>query len=411
MALSIKVGYIRNRYPEIRNIIKKVEDSVEYLHIGKWRNYLHVGLRLIDRISSRYLHLGQVKGFSYDAIYQPVIQPKVDIIHTFNAVCDTSIPWVCTFETSVPRTNQVCCRDWEYRKMKADKLTARGYSLLASDSCCALIALSEANKKIQMLMMEAFDIKERELIEKKIIVLPPPQPLLISQSEFESKFADLTNGIEIVFVAGLFFRKGGAQIIDVLQEYVNQGVKLHLTVVSSMALDDLSKATPSDLNRYEQLIEKSDWITHYRSLPNQEVLQLCKKAHVGLLPSMADTYGYSVLEMQACGCPVITTDIRALAEINNDDCGFVIKVPKQPSTEAKYDTAEDHQILKKKIENGLRHAFSSVFESPDILKGKAQKAMERIVREHSPEMFAQRLDAIYKNAIEKKVMVQCDGRS
>ena len=403
--MSIKVGYIRNRYPEVRNIINKVADNVEYLHIGKWRNYLHYGLRLIDRISSRYLHRGQVMGFSYDAIYRPIIRPKVDVIHTFNAVCDTTVPWVCTFETSVPRTNQVCCRDWEYHKMKADNVTARGYKLLASDNCRALIALSEANKRIQLLMMDAFDIQEKAEIEKKIVVLPPPQPLLISQSEFESKFSDITNGIEIIFVAGLFFRKGGAQIIDVLQEYINRGVKLHLTVVSSMALDDLSKATPSDLVHYERLIEKADWITHYRSLPNKEVLQLCKKAHVGLLPSMADTYGYSVLEMQSCGCPVITTDIRALAEVNNDDCGFVIKVPKQPSTEAKYDTDEDHQILKKKIEDGLRHAFSIVFESPDILKGKAQNAMERIIREHSPEVFAQRLGAIYKNAI------QCDGRS
>lgn len=397
--MSIKVGYIRNRYPEIRNIINKVVDDAEYLHIGKWRNYLHYGLRLIDRISSRYLHQGQVKGFSYDAIYRPVIRPKVDIIHTFNAVCDTSVPWVCTFETSVPRTNQVCCRDWEYRKMKADKVTSRGYSLLASDSCCALIALSEANKRIQLLMMEAFDIKEKDLIEKKIIVLPPPQPLLISPNEFERKFARIANRIEILFVAGLFFRKGGAQIINVLQEFVNRGVNLHLTVVSSMALDDLSEATPTDASDYEKLMENADWITHHRSLPNIDVLQLCKKAHVGLLPSMADTYGYSVLEMQSCGCAVITTDIRALAEMNNDDCGFIIEVPKQKSTEAKYDTVEDRQILKKKIEDGLRETFSIIFESPEILIGKAQKAMEKIGREHSPEIFAQRLDAIYKRAV------------
>ena len=35
MILSIKVGYIRNRYPETRNIINKVDNTVEYVHIGK----------------------------------------------------------------------------------------------------------------------------------------------------------------------------------------------------------------------------------------------------------------------------------------------------------------------------------------------------------------------------------------
>ena len=400
--MSIKVGYIRNQYPEIRNIINKIADSVEYSYIGRWRNYWHYGLRFMVKISNRYLRRGLAKGFNFDAIYRPIIQPKVDIIHTFNAVCDTSIPWVCTFETSVPRTNQVCCRDWEYRKMKADKLTAHGYSLLADDSCCALIALSEANKKIQMLMMDAFEIPKKEVIGKKIIVLPPPQPVLISPDEFDRKFEGIANRIEIIFVAGLFFRKGGAQIIDVLQEFVNRGVKLHLTVVSSLSLDDLSEATPTDMSHYERIMENADWITHYRSLPNKEVLQLCKKAHVGLLPSMADTYGYSVLEMQSCGCAVITTDIRALAEMNNNDCGFIIEVPKQKSTEAKYDTAEDRRILKEKIEDGLRHAFSTIFESPEILRGKAQKAIQKIEKEHSPEIFAQRLDEIYKRAVARK---------
>ena len=45
---------------------------------------------------------------------------------------------------------------------------------------------------------------------------------------------------------------------------------------------------------------------------------------VGLLPTWAESYGYSVLEMQACGLPVVTTNIRALPETNV--CGWKVKL-------------------------------------------------------------------------------------
>lgn len=52
-----------------------------------------------------------------------------------------------------------------------------------------------------------------------------------------------------------------------------------------------------------------------------------KKSDVGLLPTWADTYGYSVLEFQACGCPVISSNTRGLPEINNNEAGWIINMP------------------------------------------------------------------------------------
>ncbi len=49
-----------------------------------------------------------------------------------------------------------------------------------------------------------------------------------------------------------------------------------------------------------------------------------RTADIGMLPSYADTYGFSVLEAQA-GNAVITTDIRALPEVNNPAVGWLIK--------------------------------------------------------------------------------------
>ncbi|MFH4294310.1 glycosyltransferase, partial [Acinetobacter baumannii] len=66
----------------------------------------------------------------------------------------------------------------------------------------------------------------------------------------------------------------------------------------------------------------------YSNVDNNKVIEMIREHHIGLFPTWADTFGYSVLEFQACGCPVISTDVRALSEINNNDIGWLINVDK-----------------------------------------------------------------------------------
>ena len=394
-----RIGYIRNRYPEIRNIINKGGESSTYVQIGKVRLKLLLLSRAFEIIARRVINRNISMNNDLHAVYKPVLRPKVDVIHTFNTVCDTSVPWVSTFETMVPRTNCLCCRDWETGVLTPDRITAHGFDLLASDSCKALIALSEANRKMQLQIMKALNIQCRETIANKIIVLPPPQQLLISRDELNDKFKDIQDCINFIFIGGLFFRKGGAQILDAMDEMVAKGMKLHLTIVSSLVDDGFTHISDEEKARYERMIVEKEWITHFSQLPNVQVLELCKKAHVGLLPSMADTYGYSVLEMQAGGCPVITTDIRAMPEINNDECGYVISVPKYPSTEAKYTTEDDLSLLKLTIYQGLLNILETLWMHPECIVAKAKATVDRIENEHSPERFAQSLSAIYHSAV------------
>lgn len=392
-----RVGYIRARYPEIRCIINKAAENPEYIQIAKFHNNLLILSRAREILTGKLLRRLVPLNWDRHAVYKTIIPPKVDVIHTFNAVCDTDIPWVSTFETAIPRTNQTCSKAWQYAPQKADKFTKRAFELLRKDSCKALIAISEANKNIQLQIMEAFDIEGREEIAEKIKVLHPPQPLLITDEDAERKFGKVNECVEIIFVGGKFFRKGGAEIVDSLMKLAAHGQKFHLTVISSLDYgDDVSRSTYEDMLRYREILTSTEWITYYERLPNPEVLALCRKAHLGLLPTMADTYGYSVLEMQACGCPVISTDIRALPEMNNKECGYLINVPKAPSTEALYGTDEEVARLKQAIFEGLYSAFAEILDNPEKLKAKSKASIEKIKNDHSPEKYGQILAEIYR---------------
>lgn len=129
------------------------------------------------------------------------------------------------------------------------------------------------------------------------------------------------------------------------------------------------------------------------------MLDLLKNADVGLLPTWADTYGLSVLEAQAAGCPVITTDVRALPEINNNRVGWLIRVPKDALGEAVYTTAEDREVLSQVIEAGLENIIRSIAADPSMIAVKGQAALERIRAEHDPQAYADKLRQIYHNAL------------
>ena len=396
--MVFRVGYIRNRYPEIRNIINKCSTNHQYVKIGKLRQVALSLVRAIEIIAGYVVRCRFNMNNDLHAIYKPLSKPKVDVIHTFNTVCETTVPWISTFETMIPRTNCLCCRDWETSTLTPDSLTIHGFELLAEDNCKALLALSESNKNIQLQIMDALNIEYRHAIADKIKVLPPPQSLLITPEELKKKFSGVHKCVEFIFIGGLFYRKGGAQILDAMEDMVAKGMKLHLTIVSALIDDGFTKITEPEKEHYEKMIAEKEWITHFPKLPNAQVLELCKQAHIGLLPSMADTYGYSVLEMQAAGCPVITTDIRALGEINNNKCGYVINVPQYPSTEAIYDIPGSMATLKEVIYQGMHDALTDIHNNPDNIAQRALFAYSRIDSEHSPERYAERLADIYHQA-------------
>ena len=407
------IGYIKSTYPEIRCVIDKGGDGCRYIKIGQVNDFLIRCRRALPKIVGRVFHRPEKTNWNHRAIFKPFGKQSVDLIHTFNAVCDTDTPWVSTFETIIPRTNITCSPNVHGGKpQEMDKITKRGFELLGQDSCRAVIALSEANKKIQLMEMERLNVPNREQIARKIRVCHPPQPVLISEEACNHKFDNVNKGLEFIFVGRPFFRKGGAQVVDALTELRKQYPDIHLTVVSGLRYgDDVSRSTAEDKEKYKKLMEESSWITHYEALPNSDVIDLCRKAHVGLLPTFADTYGYSVLEMQACGCPVITTDVRALPEINREECGYLIHVPKHLSTEAKYARQEDLEILKETVYQGLYSQIKDILENRGALKEKSAQCIRRIAEEHSPEKYARFLSGVYgiSDSEDEGVCIQADG--
>ena len=222
-----------------------------------------------------------------------------------------------------------------------------------------------------------------EKVMNKTSILHPPQPILISEKAFYEKHEK--NEINFVFLGSTFFMKGGREVIQALEHFEDK-YNFKLTLISSLQPNDwFTHAKWEEKDKWQEIIRQKSWIEHYPGLPNKEALEKCKEATIGLFPSFGDTYGYALLEMQACGCPVVSTNVRAFAETNNNECGWVCELPvNEHGTCNSADLESLSNILVEKLES----VFEDIFAHPNQIVKKGEAALERIRAMHDPEQYS-----------------------
>ncbi|MBD2194382.1 MULTISPECIES: glycosyltransferase family 4 protein [Calothrix] len=394
----MKVGYLAENYLYKRNIINIVKD-VEYQKVNNLFALTYPGVKYINKIAKK-----TVIPFN-DSIYQftDLNLNKVDILHFFNTISYGKTPWITTFETILPRLDcTLSCHQGarpDFSVLTHYKAVKKALAAMASDSCKRLIAMSDCNANMQRILLKDFP-QYQQAIEPKITTLHPPQQLLVSS--YADKNINLDGKIKFILVGASFFRKGGMEVVETFSKLKREyNYDLELILISSLRLDDYAtKETEADIQKAKILIQQNlDWIKYYEQLPNKEVLELTKQCHVGLLPTYADTYGFSVLEFQAAGCPVITTNIRALPEVNDNDRGWIIEVPTNYLGEAIYTTKEERLEISSAIKSGLERVVHEIFANREVVIAKSNRSIQGIKNNHSLSHYAHKMKEIYLQAL------------
>lgn len=396
---EMKVGFSTRNYATARNIVGLVP-GVDYVQVYDI-NKIITGF---GRATTTLLHREPLKDYDLRFSFNDHNLNHVDLLHFFNTISFGRTPWITSFETIIPRfQDTVAChrgKNCGYSSLLNQKEVLKALEALSSSFCKTVIALSDCNLRMQKDLLLHFP-EFRSSIERKLICVHPPQQLVVNS--YADKHLPLEKPIHFMFVGNAFFCKGGTQILEAFLEFKKKkDHDLRLSIVSSMALDDYAtKKTAQDVQIAENILRKnSGWITHYSHLPNQKVLDLMTRAHVGLLPTFADTYGYSVLEFQACGCPVISTDVRALPEINNNETGWMIKIPKNRLGEALYSAEKDRAEVGLIIKEELKRLIAEIMENRGVISRKSEAAIQHIKDKHSPAEFSRRLGEIYHRALD-----------
>jgi len=376
---TLRIGYVRNGYNEQRNICYAADYGVVQTEV---RDRFHFFEKVWHRLS----------GIAYSMALHSFSFPhrsSVDLIHTFNAVVCWGKPWMVTYETSLPRTNKL----WK-------PLISFAWRRLASDRCVAILALSACSRDrlLEDLRLNRPRVKPSIIarIQKKIQVLHPPQNVLMSIEDKEQDVG-FDGPLRLILVGHDFYRKGGLEVLIAIDDLIKNGCDIELKIVGKMVPGDYaSRAGEKEVALAEKLIKKnSEYVQALGSLPGDDVLGLLRQSHLLCLPTWGDTYGYSVLEGQAAACPAVTTDLRALPEINDSESGWLISVPKLPNGDGDLDSEEKRERFREILVKGLKVAFREAHENRELLREKAVVSLERIKKEHDPAKHAEKLKSLY----------------
>jgi glycosyltransferase involved in cell wall biosynthesis len=397
--LDFIIGYPSDSYPYRRNIINKVP-GVKYKKIWDFLNNVRAAENFIQHISGgRIFSANDCQDQIYNFNFQ-----HVSLIHFFNAISYDPTPWITTFETYIPRLGgTTSChhgRQPDFSGLKDLKKFEMGISAIAHDSCKQIIALSHCNEYMQKEVLKIFP-QYQGPIRDKLTVLHPPQKLFVS--DYAEKGIDPEGELRFIFVGASFHRKGGMETIRALKRVRDRDhCNIKLTIISKLLLDPYAtQESLQDIERTKLYIEANrDWIQYYPRVHYSSLLQMMKASHIGLLPTYADTYGYSVLELQASGCPVITTDVRALPEINDDEKGWIIQVPKNSLGEAIYMTKEDRLEISDCIQQGIAEIVPEIYHERKTLVMKSNKSIAGIKKNHSVDQYAESMKKIYHLALQ-----------
>lgn len=396
----LRIGYASRLYPEQRNIIERVP-TAQYIFLRDFYSGLRRVRELtgVSRLFSKKLQDAEFKFFRYGF-------GGGDVLHLFNSINFGRGPWISTFETIIPRFRVALeCRDTDTDKLRQDPEILRALDALSSERCKKIIAISDATARLQGDFLNLFPTYRADILNKQMI-LHPPQPTSAAGRERKLARIDAQKPIRFMLVGHGFFGKGGREVLHVLKEFQKRSNRrLEFIIVSMLCADSYATSTGDrDVQNVKQFIrENESWVTHHPSLSANDVLRLMEACDVGLLPSYAETYGYSVLEFQSMACPVVTTDIRAFPEINNNEVGWVIPIPKRPDGEARYRDRDGKERISQAIIDGLMRIVEQILEDPDIITTKGQKAFERIRYSHSPSKYALELLQVYEEAVNARV--------
>lgn len=219
--------------------------------------------------------------------------------------------------------------------------------------------------------------------------------------QMESVDKKLTSAehVECTFVGNAFYRKGGRETLIAFDRLWRLGYPLKLNIVSNLSINKKGTQYHRDeqtvAETYRLLEKNRENINLMNNVPNHVVVDLFRRSHIGLLPTYFDAYGYSALEALASGCALITTNVMALSEVNDDSCGWLIDVPCDYFGHPKLKSTEELDRFSSILAQGIEASVSQAVENPRLLSMKSENALIRIRENHDPRRHAESLEKIY----------------
>jgi len=287
--------------------------------------------------------------------------------------------------------------DWDL----PDHVLRRATCAMGADRCRALVAMSQSARRL-VVRRWANRIPAADLaaLESKMFVLNPPQEIVVDPSD--RHYGDVP---KLIFVGSEFYRKGGLALLEALGRLWQRGMRAWQAVLVGRLDsfgDRASRSTAADAERARTLIESmSPSVQHLVSLPHPEVLRKLSESDFYVLPTLQDSFGYGVLEAQACGAVAITTNVRALPEMHAAGGGLMVNLTLDADGEVHHDAAAMPRVIAD-LEDRLEAALVDALHMGGAERRmRAHSQQQHLQTNYSPAAHREALSRLYLQALRR----------
>jgi len=210
---ELRVGYVPDQH---RHSLIGAAPYCRHVPLGDWNRLLARAGRLLNRCTGR--ELLEVSELAH-TFRERRLHPGVDVLHLCNQVSYGRLPWLTSFDVALPRLagpGAARGSGSTLEQTAAHPRTARTLAALATDRCRRLLALSRcaADTQGQLLAsaLPAAAARWHAAIAGKTMVLPPPQPRLLSHMQSKPPLGG--RRLRLLFITADFRRDGGLELIE-----------------------------------------------------------------------------------------------------------------------------------------------------------------------------------------------------
>jgi glycosyltransferase involved in cell wall biosynthesis len=274
----------------------------------------------INQLGYGIASLNIVKALSKieDVALWPISQPQVTNEQDANVIRK------CIDNSKYPDFNAPCIRIWHQHDMaqfvgRGERI---GFPIFELDKFSDLEKHHLANlNKIFVCSQWAKGVISKELNTENVNVIP----LGVDTSVF--KPSSINNNEETVFLnCGKWeVRKGHDILVDIFNATFDISEKVQLWLLPTNPF-----LSEEEKNSWHNKYYKSKLGSKIRILPRlntqEEVYNIMQKTSCGIFPSRAEGWNLELLELMACGKPVITTNYSAHTEFCNEHNSLLVNI-------------------------------------------------------------------------------------
>lgn len=312
-----------------------------------------------------------------------ILPPQIDtdLIHAHNRIPLGRSKLIMSFESHLPR---------QFGFDAKSKLLKMMRRRIESGACRRIIGMSHFARRT--FEQQHADTPGFEELSRKLMVRHPNCALGSSDDRL---MGDSFDKFVLTFVGGHFGRKGGCVSVRVAELAHQRGLPIEVNIISSLAVGGHIWTDPADPQFFESYFKLFDLpnVNLVGSVSNAEVRELLGRSHFCMLPTFADTFGYSAIEAMSEHTPVIGTNVCALPEFLEDGLnGLVFHLDSSPNGEwinPGYDK-RDQQVFANYFKDEVERLALEITDRLEGLLGQraAMIRMRKYARLTAEKMFS-----------------------